>query len=131
MNTSAIVAASMALLAVLITGLSLQVSRLRMRHRVSFGDGGHKDLLVASRAHGNALEQTMLYAALALAYAALPASHVGTLAALAAAFVVARALHVVAIFSRRLALRQAAHVASTLVHLGLALAIGWALRHPS
>jgi uncharacterized protein len=127
LNAPAVVAGSIALLALLITGLSLHVSRLRLRHRVSFGDGGHKDLLVAVRAHGNALEQSMLYAALALACVALPGVPIGALAACAGSFLAARALHVVAIFSRRLVLRQAAHVVSTMVHVSLALAIGWAL----
>jgi hypothetical protein len=45
----------------------------------------------------------------------------------AVVFVVARGVHVVAIFTRRLLPRQLAHGVSTLVHLGLAGAIGWAL----
>jgi uncharacterized protein len=49
-----------AALALILTGLSLHISRLRIRYRVSFGDGGHKDLQVAIRAHGNALEQSVL-----------------------------------------------------------------------
>lgn len=118
-----IAAVSIAALALLLTGLSLQVSRLRLRHRISFGDGGHKDLMVAMRAHGNALEQSLLYAALALAYSLMPGATAGALAVLATAFVLARVVHAGAIFARRLALRQAAHVASTLVHLGLVLAI--------
>jgi uncharacterized protein len=120
-----IVAASIAVLALLLTGLSIHISRLRLRHRVSFGDGGHKDLLVAIRAHGNALEHTTLFAVLALAAAALPALPAAVPASCCAAFVVARVVHVWAIFTRRLSWRQAAHVVSTLVHVVLALAIGW------
>jgi uncharacterized protein len=124
------VAGSIAALALLITGLSIQVSRLRLRHRVSFGDGGHKDLLVAMRAHGNALEQTALFAALVLAAAALPLSQPvppALLAGCALLFTVARFLHAGAVFGRRLALRQLAHAASTLVHVALALGIGWSV----
>lgn len=120
---SAIVAASIAALALLLTGLSLHVSRLRLRHRVSFGDGGHKDLLAATRAHGNTLEQALLYAVLALAYAGLAGAQAGLLAGCAAVFVAARVVHAAALFGRRLGLRQAAHVASIGVHLVLALAI--------
>ena len=66
-------ASILALLALLLTALSLNVSRLRMRHRVSFGDGGHRDLMVAVRAHGNALEQSLLFGLLLLLLlAALP-----------------------------------------------------------
>ncbi len=126
MSNPQIVAVSIALLALLITGLSIRVSILRLRHRVSFGDGGHKDLLVAIRAHGNALEQSMLYSALALSCVALPGVPPVTLASCASVFVVARLLHAAAIFGRQLLLRQAAHVVSVLVHLSLATAIGWA-----
>jgi uncharacterized protein len=118
--------ASIAALALLITGLSIHVSRLRLRHRVSFGDGGHKDLLVAVRAHGNALEQTTLFAVLALAALALSPTPPAWLPGGAVVFVAARFVHAAAIFGRRLALRQAAHVASTLVQVVLALGIGWA-----
>ena len=127
MSPHDIAAASIASLALLITALSVNVSRLRMRHRISFGDGGHKDLLVAVRAHGNALEHSALYAALVLSAAMLPDAAAGWLGPCAAVFVAARCVHVVAIFTRRLALRQAAHLASTLVHVGLAAGIGWSL----
>lgn len=56
-----ITSCSAALAAVLLTGLSLNVSRLRMRHRISLGSGGHKALQLAVRAHGNALEQSLLF----------------------------------------------------------------------
>jgi uncharacterized protein len=116
--------ASLALLALWITGLSLNVSRLRLRHRISFGDGGHKDLLLATRAHGNALEQALLYAVLAMGYGALPGASAKLLTVCAIAFVSARLVHGGALLARRLTLRQAAHVVSTLVHLVLAAAIG-------
>lgn len=125
MSAAQIVAASIAALALLLTGLSLHVSRLRLRHRVSFGDAGHKELLVAVRAHGNALEQTTLFAALALACVPLPSIPTGVLAGCAGVFIAARFVHAAAIFSRRLGLRQAAHAASTLVHVVLALTIAW------
>jgi len=126
-----IVAASIAILALLITGLSIRVSILRLRHRVSFGDGGHKDLLVAVRAHGNTLEQSMLYSALALSCIALPGVPRAVLAVCASVFVVARLSHAAAIFSRQLLLRQGAHVVSVLVHLSLAMAIVWTWVHPA
>jgi uncharacterized membrane protein YecN with MAPEG domain len=124
MAVSHTAAASLAVLALLITGLSVHVSRLRLRHRISFGDGGQKDLLLAIRAHGNTLEQSMLYAMLALGYGALPAASATVLGACAVAFVGARVVHATALFGRRLRLRQAAHVVSIVVHLVLAAAIG-------
>lgn len=125
------VAASIATLALLLTGLSIHISRLRLRHRVSFGDGGHKDLQVAVRAHGNALEHTSLFAALALAGLVLPAVPGAVLSVGAAVFTAARFVHAAAIFGRRLALRQAAHVASTGVHVVLALTLFGTLLRPA
>lgn len=125
MSSTNAVVISIAVLALLITGLSLHVSRLRLQHRVSFGDGGHKDLLVAVRAHGNALEQAALFSILSLSCLALPSSPSALLVACAAAFTAARLVHAAAIFARRLGLRQVAHVASTLVHVVLALTILW------
>ncbi len=127
MSSTSAVAASIALLALLLTGLSIHVSRLRLRHRVSFGDGGHKDLLLAMRAHGNALEHTTLFAVLALASAALPLAPADIVAACCTVFLAARVVHAGAMLRRHLPLRQLAHGASTLVHVVLALSIGWAL----
>lgn len=116
-------AASLVALAALITALSVQVSRLRLKHRVSWGDGGHRDLLVAMRAHGNTLEQSALYGLLALAYAGLPGARVDLLAGLATAFVLARVVHAGGVFGRRLVWRQGAHGLTVLVQAALAVAI--------
>jgi len=40
----------------LLTGLSMHVSRVRLRHRIFLGAGDVKELEVAIRAHGNAVE---------------------------------------------------------------------------
>src|SRR5690606_36194496 len=50
-----------ALLGLLLIALSFNVSRLRMRHQVAFGDGGRPDLIKAVRAHGDSLEQSLLF----------------------------------------------------------------------
>lgn len=113
-----------AVLAILLTGLSLQVSRLRIRHRQSFGDGGHKDLMLAMRAHGNTLEQSLMFGLLMLLME-LTQPAWGALAAVGAVFVMARLMHAVAIFKRLLLLRQIAHVSSVLCQLALALALLW------
>lgn len=117
-------AVTCAVLALLLTVLSLHISRLRIRHKVSFGDGGHKDLQVAIRAHGNALEQSMLLVILMLLMELMrPGWSVG--AVVGSVFVAARILHAVAIFSRQLLLRQIAHVISVLCQLFFALALLW------
>lgn len=122
----AITATTFLALFALLTVLSAQVSRLRIRHRVSFGDGGHKDLLQAIRAHGNTLEQSTLFVLLLLFNEWQQPAH-GWLTLAGAAFVLARLLHAAAIFARRLKLRQAAHVLSVLLQLVLAAALGRAL----
>lgn len=102
----------LALLTLLLIGLSLNISRLRLRYKVSYGDGGHKDLLVAVRAHGNALEQSLLFAVLLLAVEARHGAGVGLVPVLGLGFVLARVLHVLAVYQRWLLLRQVAHLAS-------------------
>ncbi|MFN3495566.1 MAG: MAPEG family protein [Hydrogenophaga sp.] len=99
-------------LLLVITVLSLRVSQLRLRHRVSLGDGGHKDLLVAVRAHGNGLEQGSLYAVLLLAHAQLHLGPDAWVLVANAAFVAARVVQPLALFGRWLRLRQLAHLAS-------------------
>jgi uncharacterized membrane protein YecN with MAPEG domain len=92
--------------------LSLRVSQLRLRHRVSYGDGGHKDLLLAVRAHGNGLEQSLLYTVLLLAHAQAAPDGDAWVAAANLAFVIARVVQPLALFTRQLRLRQLAHVVS-------------------
>ena len=56
MYEHAIVSAEVGLLALLFVALSLNVSRLRLKLKVSYGDGGHDELRRAIRAHGNFAE---------------------------------------------------------------------------
>lgn len=114
-------AQALGLLGIWLTALSLNVSRLRLRHKVSFGDGGNKDLGVAIRAHGNTLEQALLFAVLILALELRPAGSPDWLIWPVGVFLVARMLHTVAIFRRLLLLRQLAHVASVVAQLTFAL----------
>lgn len=113
----------LAVLALLLTALSLNVSRLRLKYRVSFGDEGYKDLTVAIRAHGNALEQCLLFAVLLLALEYQSNAVATQLAWLGPVFVIARVVHAAAIFRRWLRLRQLAHVLSLLAQLAVALVL--------
>ena len=94
-------------LVLLLSALSVNVSRLRLRYRISFSNGPHKDLEAAVRAHGNTLEQVPVFVLLVLLteWQSAPAPWLG---AVALAFVVARLLYAFAVFSRRLPLRRAA-----------------------
>ncbi|MBA4329369.1 MAG: glutathione S-transferase [Polaromonas sp.] len=111
------VAQVLALLAVLLTVLSLNVSRLRLKYKVSYGDEGQRDLIVAIRAHGNALEQCLLFAVLMLALEMSSTSEAAGLAWLGPLFLIARVLHPLAMFQRWLRLRQLAHMGSLLSQL--------------
>mgnify|MGYP003581808879 FL=1 len=117
MSTLTLAATTLVTLALLLTALSLHVSRLRLRYRQTWGDGGHKDLATAIRTHGNTLEQSMLFGLLLLAHAQLPSATLAALAVACAAFVLARLLYCVGAFTRRLAWRQAAHAITLLAQL--------------
>ena len=117
MSTLTLAATTLVTLALLLTALSLHVSRLRLRYRQTWGDGGHKDLATAIRTHGNTLEQSMLFGLLLLAHAQLHSATLAVLALACAAFVLARLLYCVGAFTRRLAWRQAAHAITLLAQL--------------
>ena len=117
MSTLTLAATTLVTLALLLTALSLHVSRLRLRYRQTWGDGGHKDLATAIRTHGNTLEQSMLFGLLLLAHAQLPSATLAALAVACAVFVLARLLYCVGAFTRRRAWRQAAHAITLLAQL--------------
>lgn len=108
---------TMAALALLLIALSLNISRLRMAHRISFGDGGIKELTVAVRAHGNSLEQSLFFAL--LLYVAETSAHLDSrlVLALGCAFVALRIVYCAAMFARRLRVRQVAHALTMLLQL--------------
>ncbi|WP_043310180.1 MAPEG family protein [Pseudomonas sp. ML96] len=110
-----------AILALLLIALSLNISRLRMRHQVAFGDGGKPDLTKAIRAHGNSLEQSVLF--IVLLYLGEATGQIGgpLTAALGFAFIMLRLLYCTGLFARILLLRQASHALTMLVLLAVTL----------
>ena len=124
-NIHATAAVAMAL-ALLLTALSLQVSRLRLRYRQTWGDGGHRDLIVAIRTHGNTLEQAMLFIVLLL-LTQLAGQRQEVVAVLGCVFVAARLLYAIAAGLRRLPLRQLAHAVSVICQLCAVAALGHAV----
>lgn len=56
------------LLALLLVFLAARISMLRMRHKISLGDGGNPELLRAIRLHANTAEHVPLYLLLSLGY---------------------------------------------------------------
>ena len=106
-----------ALLSLLLIGLSLNVSRLRFRHRVSFGDGGNPALTAAIRAHRNSLDQSLLFILLLYFLEIVTALDAAWVIGLASAFIGLRLLYCGALFSRQLRLRQLSHALTMLVLL--------------
>lgn len=107
----------------LLVGLGLRVSRLRMRHKVPFGDGGNTELMRAIRVHGNTAEHAPVFLVMALAYE-LALGSTAFLALVAGAFAFARAGFAVAIVGRGLhKLRMATALLTYLAEaiLGVAL----------
>ena len=110
-----------AILSLLLIALSLNVSRLRMRHQVAFGDGGKTDLTKAVRAHGNSLEQSVLFIVLLYLGESTGQLSQALTAALGFAFIMLRLLYCTGLFARILLLRQASHGLTMLLMLVLSV----------
>lgn len=106
-----------AVLALLLIALSLNVSRLRMRYRVSFGDADNPALTAAIRAHGNSLEQSTLFILLLYFIDTSTSLSAAWVIGLGVAFVVLRLSYCAALLGRQLLLRQVSHGLSMLVLL--------------
>lgn len=83
------------LLGLLLLGLSAQVVRLRLRHRVGLGTGGVEALERAIRVHGNFCEYVPLSLVLLALLAAAGSVPAAVLHGLAGALVLGRILHAV------------------------------------
>ena len=121
MNITTVCAVALVLL---LTGLSLNVSRLRLKYRVSYGVATHKDLEVAVRAHGNTLEQSMVFLLLLLlsetqSIAPALSFHAAWL------FVLMRLVHTFATYTRQLRVRQISHVGSMALQISLCVPLLW------
>ncbi len=83
-----------ALQALLLFTLAMRVSLLRIKFKISTGDGDNKTLFAAIRAQGNAIEQVPMFAFLLLALTLneLPSMYLSTLVT---AFTLARVAHAV------------------------------------
>lgn len=72
--------------------LTANVSRLRLKLKISVGDGGDKNLLYAIRAQCNGVEQVPIFALIVLALTFLQAPNM-LLALFVVTFIIARVLH--------------------------------------
>lgn len=111
-----------ALLLLLVTLLAVNVSMLRMRLKISLGDGGDKTMNKAIRAHANALEHSLPFILLLL----FREQQVGCargLTAIAITFVVARVLHAAGMLGGPFILRRVGASVTLVLELWLALAL--------
>jgi uncharacterized membrane protein YecN with MAPEG domain len=107
----------------LLVALASRISMLRMRHKVPFGDGGHTDLMRAIRVHANTTEHVPIFVLMALAYE-LARGATAFLAALVAAFALARLGFAIAILGRGLhPLRMVTAAVTYLAQAVLAVAL--------
>jgi uncharacterized protein len=121
-----VTAALAAFCGLLLVGLASRISLLRVRHKVSFGDGGNPALLRAIRTHGNTAEHAPLFLLLALVLE-LTSGTTNFLIGVALVFVAARLLYTVGVLGRGLHLLRMAGAAATYVaQLLLAVALGLA-----
>ncbi len=112
-----------AALSLLLLTLSLNISRLRLAHKISFGDGGVKELTMAVRAHGNSLEQSVVFIPLLYLLEAHANPDPRFLFALGGGFVLLRIVYCAALFKRALPIRQMAHALTVLVQLVTTVAL--------
>ncbi len=79
--------------------LAANVSRLRMKFKISLGDGGNKALFDAIRAQANGVEQVPMFALIILALPNLD-THPAVLPILVLAFTAARIAHAIGMLLR-------------------------------
>ena len=81
--------------------LAARISRLRLRNKVAWGDGGNPELMRAIRLHANTAEHAPIFVLMALAYE-LTRGSTPLLAATAGAFALARLAFAAALIGRGL-----------------------------
>ncbi|NQZ33124.1 MAG: MAPEG family protein [Oceanospirillaceae bacterium] len=85
--------------------LGVNVSRLRIKKKIAWGDGEDKDLMKAIRTHANGTEQVPIYALIILALCFIKASTI-VLSALVVVFTLSRVIQAVGMLFKQPLLRQ-------------------------
>jgi hypothetical protein len=107
----------------LLVGLAMRISMLRMRHKIAFGDGGNTELMRAIRVHGNTAEHAPIFVLMTLAYE-LGRGTTLLLVVTTAAFVLARVGFTAALVGRGLhRMRMAAALVTYVTQAVLAVAL--------
>jgi uncharacterized membrane protein YecN with MAPEG domain len=94
-----------ALNALLLLLLAMQVSRLRMSLKIAYGDNGSVEMNQAIRAHANGVEHVAIYSLNLLALSLLGVSN-GLMAVLVLVFFVGRLLHAFGMLKRQFTARR-------------------------
>ncbi|MFT5676942.1 MAG: putative membrane protein YecN with MAPEG domain [Paraglaciecola sp.] len=71
---------------------TINVSRLRLKYEISWGDGGNKNLMKAIRLHSNGTEQVPIYILIILSLVFIGSSNI-LLAPLVVVFTLSRLIH--------------------------------------
>jgi len=85
--------------------LAVNISMLRVKNKISYGDGGNKKLMKAIRVHCNGTEQVPIFGFAILALTLTNASNL-TLSLLVVIFTVSRLIHAYGMLFRKHILRQ-------------------------
>lgn len=109
-------------LAIMVVLLAANVSRLRMKHRIAWGDKGNHELIGAIRAHGNAAEFVPLFILLFLVWELQGASN-NALGLVGGTFVLARLGHAFGMIAVNKAARQLGAAVSYLIPLAIAVLV--------
>jgi uncharacterized membrane protein YecN with MAPEG domain len=116
-----------AVLGLLMVSLATRISMLRMRHKISLGDGGNPEVLRAVRAHGNTAEHVPIFLLLALVYE-LSEGGDSFLIGVAAVFVLTRGLYTIGLLGRGFhRLRMLGALLTYLSQAALALGVLWSV----
>lgn len=102
---------------------AINVSRLRIKHRVSWGDGNNKDLMKAIRVHANGIEQVPVYGLLILALIFLGTTNI-ILAYLVIAFTFSRLVHAYGMLYKNPIARQ---VGAVITYILQGITVMWLL----
>lgn len=86
--------------------LMVNVSRLRLKYKIAYGDGENKQLMTSVRVHANGAEQVPFFALAILALTYAGASEI-VLSSLVITFTLSRFMHAYGMLFRSLVLRQA------------------------
>jgi len=110
--------------ATILFSLAINVSRIRLKYKVCYGDAGESELKLAIRAHGNCYEQVPIYALLILSLSFLSASGFA-LSILVVAFSLTRISHAYGVIGNNYIVRRISAIATYILQFSATAALLW------